>query len=215
MRVQVRKCPFTGKIFQEKDIGKYILHLLDVRETKQEARHLARVKNTFNKWLLKERTRITTIDEIAPWFMDNQQYIMDAHNSGINGQRHFSTDKFYKGDKFVNVKFHATYRPYVSNTHVCPDNGITNWGSEHDKPTGYKGWKGSISGTLKRSPKHDSSYPYGNAINIIGIKTGGGGGGNGNWSYEASVFLDDWPGLKHEIELMERDQIVNRLKGVR
>jgi len=215
MKVQVRKCRFTGKIFEEKDLKKYALHLKKLRIEMKEQREEDRVKKDWTKWLKAERKRIKTVDEIVPWFLANQKRIMYAANA--MGTR-FSSDKFYpETDSFTKMVLGVGYNAFASNSHRCPDKGVMNWeGRRGDpaKPTSYVGWTGNISGCLTREKKNNYSYPYSEALKIVGLKTGSGGGGNERWSYEVTIFLDDWPGLKHEVELMEQELVVNKLKGI-
>jgi hypothetical protein len=215
MKVQVHKCRFTGKIFEEKDLKKYAAHLVKLRAEMKQKREQDRVTKEWAKWLKKERARINTIDEIVPWFLANQIKIMHA----VNAATSFISDRFYPAsDIFTKIDLNVRYNPSASNSHRCPDKGVTNWLLTRDndptKPTSYVGWTGNISGFLKRDKKNNYSYPYGEALKIVGLKTGSGGGGNEKWSYEVTIFLDDWPGLKHEIVLMERDLIVKKLLGV-
>lgn len=231
MKIQARKCPFTGKVFEESKVKEYILHLQDVRIRQRAKRNEKRVKSTFHTWLAKERAQIKKIEDIPAWFMDNQRILMDAHNAGIHSQYSFCSDrdKFVIEDVFKNVtiKLRGTrgFSDLVSNSHVCPDKGVTNFCGEDGKPRSYPGWEVDIAGTLKRPRKLNSSYPYSMAINLAGIKTGSGGGGNENWGYDAKIFLDDWPGLQaqRDFELAEiarkkyeLDQlnILRRLKGL-
>lgn len=232
MRITVRKCPFTGKVFEESKKKEYILHLQDVRINQRAKRQEKRVKSTFHTWLAKERAQVRTIQEIPAWFMDNQRILMDAHNAGIHSKYCFSSgrDKFVIEDVFENVKIKLRgshgFTESVSNSHVCPDDGVTNFGGAEGAPRGYPGWEIDISGTLRRPRKLSSSYPYSQAINLAGIKTGSGGGGNENWSYDAKIFLSDWSGLRgqRDFEVAERirisyeqeqERIIRRLKGIR
>jgi hypothetical protein len=216
VKIAVQKCRFTGKIFEMKDRAKYMAHLKELRAKMKTDRHLAKVNTDFASWLAEEKKKIIDVDMIIPWFLENQRYIMDANNAGIHGSRHSSHDKFYKDDKFENMTLKVDYRQSCSNSHTCPDNGVTNWCSkDNNLPTGYKGWHGHIGGSLKRLPRHNSSYPFSNALNIVGLKTGSGGGGNEHWSYDLNIFLDDWPGLQAAVDIMEQEQIVQRLKGKR
>ena len=215
MRVQVRKCRFTGKIFEEKDLKKYAIHLRNLRAERAEKRKLDKVRTTFTAWLNREKKKILHPEDIPAWFLKNQRRIMDAVTAGF-GNRGFDKGRFYATDEFTKFQFETIrYSPYVSNTHVCPEGGVTNWGSEDGLPTGYKGWATHANGTLKRNKNHQGDYPYSSALNAVGLKTGSGGGGNESWGYGVSIFLDDWPGLKHTVDLMERDQIVAKLKGVK
>lgn len=217
MRVQVRKCPFTGKIFEEDKVGGYIAHLYDLRNKMKNERHLQNVKSNFAVWLAKERESITQIDMIVPWFLKNQRHIMDAHNAGCTSQYSFrSNEKFFPGDKFTEMVFERiTFHRTLSNTHICPDSGVTNFSWDSAKPRGYIGWRIQVSGKCPRKGQLNHVYPYSSALNLVGIKTGTGGGGNDNWSYDASIFVDDWTGLKAVVRQMEEEEIIHKLKGAR
>ena len=207
MRITVRKCPFTGKIFEEKDVLKYIDHLKRVREKQQKYHRYSCIRKEFSKWLAEERASIREIGEISPWFIKHQQYIMDATNANVFENKS-PFDKFVDGDIFTNIDISAKYCSSVSNTHVCPDSGVTNWGyRDKTLPNGYCGFEGMITGCLIRPPDA-MGYPYGEALNLVGLKTGSGGGGRNRWNYGVSIFLADWPGIGEEITIA-------RLKGIR
>jgi hypothetical protein len=218
MRIQMRKCPFTGKLFDESKIGEYIWHLKVTRDAMREERELKRIKDTFKDWLKAEKKKIIHPDQIPEWFLANQQYLMDAHNAGCRSTHYhgFGRDKFYSTDKFTKVVWERApvYSANVSNTHSCPDNGKQNFdGKLPGVPTGYPGWTGYIKGSLSRNKKHCGQYPYSELLNLVGIKTGSGGGGNENWGYDFRLWLADWPGLKEEVRAMEEREILRRLKG--
>lgn len=209
MKIQAYKCKVTGKVFETKDRAKYILHLKKVREKQKEDRLHKRIREEFNIWLANERNNIFDIIDIPDWFLKNQRYIMDATNA-ITFRNSKDYEKFQPTDTFCDISFrYAIYSPLTSNSHTCPDNGVTNW-CERDKdaPIGYPGWNINIGGTLKRLLKHNDSYPYSKALNLVGIKTGTGGGGNEHWGYEASIFVEDWPGLGQGL-------VMNKLRGVK
>lgn len=207
MKVQVYKCRFTGKLFENKDRTKYILHLKTLRKAKQKARLYARILNEFNTWLIKERSEIYELEDIIPWFMKNQKYIMDAANAISFSDDNKYQRGFHPDDEFKNINLNVKYSPTVSNSHQCPDNGMTNWCAKDKGPISYPGWSGRICGVLIRPAKHNWSYPASDALNLVGIKTGSGGGGNDNWAYDISIFVDDWTGLRGIL-------IINKLKGI-
>jgi hypothetical protein len=213
MRVQVRKCRFTGKIFEEKDLKKYAVHLKKLREERAEKRKIDKVRATFTSWLNREKKKILHPEEIPAWFLKNQRKIMDAVNAGF-GDRAFESDKFFNTDEFTKFSFESVrYSKTVSNTHVCPKGGVLNWHCKDDLPKGYPGWTTHVNGALKRNRNHMGSYPYSGALNAVGLKTGSGGGGNESWGFGISIFLADWPGLQYTVDEMEKDQIVAKLKG--
>lgn len=215
MRIVVRKCPYTGKLFE--DDRKYAQHLSNIRARQRADRKDARVRAEYSSWLRKEKQNIHYVNQIIPWFLKNQRQIMDAANALLLTS---PSDRKYRkcftaDDVFENMSFeHISYKDNVSNTHRCPDGGVTNFTSkEPGKPTGYPGWKGYIKGTLKRNPKDEYAYPYGEALNVVGLKTGSGGGGNKSWGYDVSIFLSDWPGLQVEVTEMEMDMVAKKLTG--
>lgn len=225
MRVQALKCHFTGKLFDMSDRKKYISHLKNLRKEKQAVRHTEALKNKFWNWLAEEKLKVTHPSMIPEWFLENQQIIMDACNAGLrSNSMTFSRDKFKENDKFVDVRFDhiSPFKDLVSNSHSCPEGMVTNFSRKEATPTGYPGWPVRVSGCLYRNRKDMGSYPYSDALNLVGIKTGSGGGGNEAWSHDARVFLDDWPGLRTEYNIImlqryedEKEQIVGRLKGKR
>jgi hypothetical protein len=217
MRVMVRKCPFTGQLYEEKERKQYIEHLHDLREQmKLERRHKC-IVNEWQKWLAEQKQDIKYVADIPDWFLANQRKIMDFTNDIEFASGFHRRNRFVEQDKFVKLQWEypPKYSRLVSNTHSCPHNGVTNWGSNPDKPVGYPGWSGNLHGSLIRPKNNEYSYPYSEALNIVGIRTGTGGGGNKNFSYGFKIFVSDWPGLQYEIDGLEQDQMVRIIKGQR
>ncbi len=214
MKVQVYKCRFTGKLFELKDRDKYVKHLLILRETMKEKRLEEKMRKTWARWLKTEKKKITHPDQIVPWFLENQKKIMAMVNAQATGSI-ASHDKFsLKTDEYTKLELKIHWNPMCSNSHRAPDGKPQNWCAKDPAiPTGYPGWTGHLTGTLKRLPRNNGAYPYSEAYRLVGIKTGSGGGGNVDHGYDVTVFLDDWPGLKEEVQKMEEDKIVSRLKG--
>jgi hypothetical protein len=216
MKVVAYKCPYTGKLFDETDKKSYLACVRHNRSIINEEKKFATIRSDFEAWLAAEKLTVKHVNEIGPWFLKNQQRIMDATNTIIFG--HYNKNdqtRFLPTDEFTKISINAQYNPSVSNTHHCPKGGVTNWGSKANLPAGYKGWRGRISGTLIRDPKNNGWYPYDSALRLVHIHTGSGGGGNVGWGYELYIFLDDWPGLQDTIDKMEQDQIVAKLKGIK
>ena len=207
MKVQVRKCRFTGKIFEETDLLKYKKHLLALRKEMAHTRYLNKVRKEFSTWLQNEKQQIKDIDDILPWFLKNQKYIMSAYESMNNDKFR----KLYDTDVFENLSLNARYSDRVSNSHRCPANGVTNFFRKDNLPLGYRGYSGHLTGCLIREEKNKNSYPVSSVLTFIGIQTGTGGGGNESWGYHVEIFLDDWPGIAEELE---GKMIVDKLKGI-
>lgn len=215
MRVQVRRCPFTGKIFEETDLRRYVLHLEAQRAAIHTRIREDAVRNSFQRWLNVEKSKLLNVSMIPEWFLDNQEKIKDAANAILfdRNSRWERSRMFVPQDRFAKLEWeHARYNALCSNSHECPDNGVTNWGSNPNLPTGYPGWTGYLKGSLVR-PKNAQGYPYSEALRVVGIKTGSGGGGNESFGYSFTLFLADWPGLNDQVRQMEEDAIISKLKG--
>jgi len=150
MKIVAYKCEDTDAIFEhEKDYraqrAKYL------REKRAKEKHIA-AGNKFKDWLAEEKLKITNVSMIGPWVLENQRKLMEAGNF-------FKLSSFgakFKLDSDVLAKYEITnifYNDKISNTHSCPYNGVTNWGSKNDKPNGYPGWRGRISGSLNEIKK--------------------------------------------------------------
>jgi hypothetical protein len=174
---------------------------------------MSKMETEFESWLHEEKLKLHYIYMIAPWMLENQQRIMQYCNRPGRGV--YWADKFdLKNDVFTEIKIETgKFKERVSNTHNCPKNGVTNFTCKPDRPRGYPGWTGQVSGRLFRIPNKMRGYPYGSLLNAIGLHTGSGGGGNDNWSYGLSIFLDDWPGLVEEVIAEESDRIISKLQG--
>jgi len=100
------------------------------------------------------------------------------------------------------------YSNQVSNTHSAPVGDVRNWHGEADKPCGYAGFHGRIRGTCQGKTDISGSNFFNGAQNfekgIVGINTGSGGGGR--FSYDVSLFLDDFPLIKKNREIYEQKE---------
>lgn len=213
MKVLVNKCPDTGNLFE--DDREFRLHRQKLlrAQRKQEKFNLA--QEEFNKWLNSEKEKVKSIEDVAPWFLLNQRVIMYAVNAGYKtGWQYRGWDKFVPEDVFTALLITGKYEKVISNSHNCPRGGVTNWcARDPNLPKGYPGFKTRVTGKLIRPKGKHGTYPYSEALHIVGIHTGTGGGGNSDFSYSGELFLDDWPGLKEQIRILEEDEIVSRLKG--
>ena len=198
MRVVVRKCPFTGKLFEEKDLSKYILHLQKVREEKKELREYARLKNTFHKWLREEQMKVRAFDQIVPWIIENQNRLMRTYNAMYANGKGSWHKKFPKGAKFISVEMKCRFTEMASNSHSCPRGGVMNWCGHGDpNPRGYPGWTGSLSGKLDVTDRQETPS-WSEFFKMFDVHTGSGSGGR-NFNYGVTVFASDWPGVAEEL----------------
>lgn len=223
MKIKAYKSARTGDIFEKRK--DYKKHVLAIRKGRMQARAARDEKIREMKWFYEERAKIQFVEDIIPWIMDNQIALIKLCNKygdrcWFDRKMKPDTDEYTKMEfsKYWDTPGILTYSDTISNTHECPDNGVTNWGGKNpDAPTSYPGFSGRIEGTLKRARKDMADYPTSDFLKFIGIKTGSGGGGNEHWGYDCRVFIDDWPGIKARIEAeryeYNKDLIAYKLKG--
>jgi hypothetical protein len=201
MRVVVRKCPFTGKLFEEKDISKYILHLQQVRDEKKELREYARLKAGWEKWLRAEQAKVRSFAEIAPWILENQNRLIRTYNAfyAPKKKKDYSWNRpFPRGSKFLSINMRANFSELASNSHCAPRGGKMNWCGRNDPaPRGYPGWTGSLSGKLDITERQESPS-WSEFFKLFDVHTGTGSGGS-SFQYSVTVFASDWPGVAEEL----------------
>ena len=193
MKIVAYKCEDTDAIFEhEKDYRNHRARFL--RQKRADDRHEQK-KDSFKEWLAEEKLKITSISMIGPWILANQKKLMEMANFyRLESFGH----KFLDSDEFTKYEItNVTYNHNLSNSHNCPEGGVTNFGRKGG-PTGYPGWRCRVAGSLKREKGNGHGYPYGGVSELVRVLTGTGGGGNESWSYDANIFLGDWPGLKAE-----------------
>lgn len=124
--------------------------------------------------------------------------------------------------EFTKINMH--WEDWVSNSHSCPHNGVTNWGLKDvfedgtPKPTGYPGWCGHIKWLVEWPKEFDGIY-LGSKLFSRGVfrtgrqraNTGSGGGSGMHFNkkyqthcqepgYEFRLYAADWPGLARYYE---------------
>lgn len=208
MKVTVDKCPYTGQLFEDESL--YKKHIRQVQRQRRDERNYQQNREKFQEWLAQEKESITSVDMIAPWFIENQQRIFQEYNqTRVN----FVFDgKMHETDKITRIDLDLKFDQCVSNSHSCPRDGMTNWGGTRlDKngnpaPRGYPGYRGMVYVCLERLPAHDSSYPVNSLLELVDIHTGTGGGANKATQYDCKIFLSDWVAL-------EQAMVIKRLQG--
>lgn len=218
------KCPWTGSLFEMSEKKEYVKHLKALRKTHREKWRMTYIRKGFDSWLDSEKSKITDVNQIESWVLDNQQKLFECINSMDIG----SFDGGFKdGDRLERFKLGGLrHSPIVSNTHDSPRNGVTNFFSKPDLPKGYPGWAGRVEGALIRKRQYNG-YPITSLLKCIDLHTGSGGGGNSSWSYGVKIFVDDWPSLIHGLHgqlwqeqeeatlkaiVLEERRIIRRLK---
>jgi len=136
-------------------------------------------------------------------------------------------------NRVVGFKWNLRYTDQVSNTHSSPLEGVTNWGSDDDRPRGYPGFTGRVWIRYDREPKSFGSEPFGRTTTHTG--TGGYGSYSGPWteisryryenrkrkdypepqsySWDYRFYLEDWPEIRRQVEQQQIWRALNGREG--
>lgn len=192
------RCPWTDKIFGTKQA--YVKHLRVLREDRIHRAIRARIQNKIFEELINQ----DSFEKIIEWIETHPEFFFDRvvqdGRVGWRDRREHLRDKFWIKITFLDVHWSES----VSNSHSSPRDGISNWGRDSNKPTGYPGWVGRIEFQLS----HDLGFGS-DIFRGIGIHTGTGGGTNQNrYGYAVRFFASDWPGLeKHRVfEILKNEK---------
>lgn len=189
------KSDTDGKLFTNKK--KYIAHLRKIGATRAYERKIAAAHKTDQQWWYDNFwNKVRSIPQLQ------QAILIHAEVFGANGLKNYGKRSGRERPttpiitQFIEFRFKFSY--LASNSHSAPIGGVTNWGRDADRPQGYPGFVGRVS-YLVNCGKFTNIYPGGDAFTGTRIHTGSGGGRfHGDWQafeYDATLFLQDWPGL--------------------
>lgn len=240
-QITVWKSDADGKIFEDK--AKYQKHL----------RKLARHRLAQRKLTIKE----AEVDAIWAELYEREQSLEDWFQMVVDNQHLFWAEAA-KGDprewdrvgkpvhhgknakpmpvpKLLEfTKTNMRWGNWISNSHSCPHNGVTNWGYKEvfddstPKPAGYPGWEGHVEWLVEWPAEFDGIY-LGSRLFNSGVfrtgrqraHTGSGGGGGGHFNqkhqthcqqprYEFRLYAADWPGMAR---YYEKKRVINILSN--
>jgi hypothetical protein len=211
-KVQAWQCPHSKKLFALEDEKAYRSHVRSELRHKRERELREKKAREFHAWFDGEIELLSTPYEIIKWVEQNYIHFVDYF-----GSSHWRPNKKYVIENFrpefdlVNLR----YSDSCSNSHSSPRTGETNWCGRNDgAPRGYPGFTGHIY-CFSNTAKY---YADTDILEKMRICTGTGSGGKVG-QYGVTVWLDDWPGLKRNIEAQKkewnRNEVVNRLRGVK
>jgi hypothetical protein len=190
MKTQVRKCGFTGKLFEHEP--EYLSHLKRLRSHQKTQRASRRIIQNWESELNDLQHNCINFSELSSWLNDNFHKVVTIHNHMVHhGRQH-------KGLK-LNFEFRQMrFSSCASNTHSHPKGGVRNWEARPDKPRGYPGWQGQI---------HIQGWQnfngfFSNYLELMNIHTGSGSCGD----YGVIIYAQDWPGM-HTYEQIMRHSI--------
>ena len=198
------QCSKTQQLFATRSA--FIKHLKARRNsihTKIQAKRRADTRNA----RYKEFQSCQNFIEIIHWIEANSDYFIDQ----LKHLNHIP-DELVGLHQIEILEMSMRYSGCVSNSHSCPESGVTNWGGRNLfkdgslKPNGYPGFQGRIKyrcylpENIKLPKYYESPYfsVFRGPKTIINTGTGS-GGGNNTASFDIKVFLDDIPGVKSTI----------------
>ena len=184
-------CPHTQKVFASKT--EYVAHL---RKLAMEHRR----QRSINKFQAEVKARIrttlrtaTTTSHIVEWFLDprNAQFLLETlFRTRYKGITLSNAEK--QKFRFETFNLYLHWNDSVLNTHCAPEGKRTNWRRTNDYPTGFPGWKGRL---IFQTSNLENIHFSISLFEGTGIHTLFGGGGGGQYSFECSLFTDDWPAM--------------------
>lgn len=194
MKIVAYKCPDTGDIFEKK--SEYDSHRRRIKVRLLNEKKRDRDLSEFKSWISDQKSSICHVDMIGPWILKNQETIMSWYNLLVE------KNTFKIGFDFIeSIVFRITYTPALSNSHICPETGVTNWGGiEKSWPRSYPGFKGEVVLVAKKNSNPSLQFPIADFFRFIRIYVHGGGGNKSglcmSWT---ELFLDDWPSLSQQL----------------
>lgn len=186
-KVEAWLCPKTGLLFNTADYRRHLAHKAATNRFAQ--RRKAMIARAH--YCLDDLHRQTSFVDIAAWIEQNAKLLFQVQI--IHGRMGFYRKEVPpKGFAISEVTFRGmVWKDECRITHCAPIGKRTNWGHDKSLPTSYPGYNGHIHFVMDKDGAGGSS----DIFRQTGINTGSGGGGGRNFSYEVTLFADDWPML--------------------
>lgn len=211
--VKVRKCPFSGQLFEEAE--DYAKHLRRMRRHNHDKYYLNSNKKIWIDYLREKRNTLIGMDAIFEWISEDMDNILPMIYKARMPATFASYDKDYDewvgknfkfGKIYVNHKrgIQLKYRAEIATTHDAPINGIKS--NMADRSTPYHYYEG-FDGDFKAEFEGRFSFGILSVLRVCAIHISCGGGDYGQFH----VYLDDWPAWKEHIE---HERTASKLRGV-
>lgn len=186
MKIQVRKCGFTGELFEQSQ--DYLLHLKHLRNHQKKCRVRKRIVHGWKSELSHLQHTCTSLEELTAWLNQNFHKVLIF-------AEHLGHDCRQRKDVKLSFQFHGMqFSRTVSNSHSHPRNGVRNWEGSPNKPRGYPGWQGQIH--IQGWQKFQGFVT--NYLELMDIYAGSGGSGE----FSVRIYASDWPGIMIHKQLM-------------
>jgi len=183
-KVEAWLCPKTGLLFNTADYRRHLARkAADNRFAERRRAMIARAH-----YCVEDMRRQTSFTDIAAWIEENAKLLFQVQI--IHGRMSFYRKEVAPKDfAITDVEFRNMVWKDCSVSHCAPLGERTNWGHDKSRPTHFPGYNGHIHFKMSESAGGSDVFRG------TGINTGGGGGGSRSYSYEVTLFAQDWPML--------------------
>lgn len=195
MKVIARKCPVTGKLF-DNETG-YRKHLTKIRNTQQLNRYLSHGVQQGNAAFEWAAQNVSSSAQFEEWFRENWKSLALR----CVGRYRWSYKSFRNISQIVipelkTVDLDVKFVQEASNSHSCPRGGVTNWSREAHKPKGYPAWVGRLSWICDAQVLNNRGvYLDCDMFRDTIVNIGSGGGDHIKHEYSVTLWAEDWPTL--------------------
>ena len=221
MIITAYKSVADGKIFEDK--SKYQAHLRKLARHRLAQKKLQMDRQAKDAVWAELYEREQSLDDWCQMVIDNQHLFWAEAAKGDPYDWERVGKKVGRSKNAIEVpmpivleiKHSLQWNDSVSNSYLCPHNGVTCWSSHEAKdgrPRGYPGWTGHIEWLVKWPKELDGLYLGSDLFSRGTFRTGrqrahtGSGGGGMRFSekhgchvqtfgYDFRIFAADWPGL--------------------
>jgi hypothetical protein len=193
MKITVRKCPWTKKLFESDK--KYATHLVSLREEHRVNREFTQVLNEHEQIFQWAAHNVRDVDDFEKWMQLNWPHlVMRSWAIDFKKWKKLLPKKVLIGE-LSNVSMVQISRDdeQPSNSHSCPCGGVTNFCRDPNLPRSYPGWRFRLSFAFvgTKLPSFVSDI-FRDTI----VKTGNGGGSDQSYTTEITLWADDWPAMR-------------------
>lgn len=197
------QCPWTSNLYATK--AAYTKHLRDLRKSRMHRR----AREIKHQKLLSQMWHQPDWQSVVDWVHLHGEVFFDIASRASMGN-YGKVDHNIRADFKVTITYlQLNWTNSASNSHCRPVGGVTNWGTDKNKPKGYPGWQGRIEYKLS----HERGFGFSSDCwKGTRLHTGSGGSCGTGVGYDVTLFAEDWPGpsLDQTMSILASDDASGR-----